>query len=157
MAYVPDISGFLQSFGSDSNLIDILDKEVPRQLEFRYSKNDITEFESDMHFSIKAEDGLRVRLIVDNRTVSVVLVRNPSNTLRRFYNSRGYLIRTPVFETDGDPKLICVCYKNEKVNRYFLSRYIKIKGSNEHVFLLRIWSQNTPSYIAPSKFELIPI
>lgn len=155
MPYVPDISGFLDHFGPDANLIDILDKEVPSQQELRYRKNDISEFDQDIQIFVKAEDGYRVRLLVNNAAASVVTVRHPSGAFRSFYNSKGYLIRTPVFVFEGEPGIYYVNGLMEKDQKYFLCRKIKIKGSNETMFILRIWSNNTPEYIAPSKFELI--
>ena len=52
MAYVPNVSGFLNPFGDADGLLEILEQDVPRQLVLKYSKDDISKFNPDMNISI---------------------------------------------------------------------------------------------------------
>lgn len=157
MAYVPDISGFLKPLGEVASLKDILNSEVPQQYVLKYNENDITEFSTDMNVVLKAEHGFRIKLIVDNRTMSVVTVQNPSSYLKRHYNSRGCVIERPAFVVDKDIQLYWACDRKKGDCYHFIQRYIKIRGNNSPEFILRIWSDRTPPTLAPRKIELIPL
>ena len=82
MAYVPDVSGFMKPFGEADSLLEILERDVPRQLVLKYARDDISGFSPDMSISIKAEHGYRIRVSADGRLyVSCMwIIRLSNNT-----------------------------------------------------------------------------
>ena len=155
MAYVPNVSGFLNPFGDADGLLEILEQDVPRQLVLKYSKDDISKFNPDMNISIKAEHGYRVRIFAEGRTVGVLYVDNPF--FKQYYNRNGCVVERPVFVIEEKGEFYRVYGRHKDEQYFFVQQHVRIKGNNRLVFLLRIWSQNTPLSLSPHRIELIAL
>lgn len=151
MAYVPDVSGFMKPFGEADSLLEILERDVPRQLVLKYARDDISGFSPDMSISIKAEHGYRIRVSADGKTVCVLYVDNPS--FKQYYNRNGCVVKRPVFKIEEQSELYRVYGRKKDEQYYFIQRHVCVKGNNRLVFLLRIWSQNTPVSLSPHGIE----
>ncbi len=157
MAYIPDVSGFMKPLGDVTSLSEILNKNVPKQLELTYKKQDISEFDPDMRIQISARDGYKVRLFVNVKLASEQLIHSPSNAFRNCYDRRGYLIKNPVFVFDNNINLYSYIDSYNNLSSHFIHRYIKIQGNISREFILRIWGTNSHKSSFPLPVELIPL
>ena len=150
MAYVPDVSGFMKPFGRLTVSWKFWSVMYPAACS-QVCRDDISGFSPDMSISIKAEHGYRIRVSADGKTVCVLYVDNPS--FKQYYNRNGCVVKRPVFEIEEQSELYRVYGRKKDEQYYFIQRHVCVKGNNRLVFLLRIWSQNTPVSLSPHGIE----